>query len=218
MIHVAHVLLDADSPCSLAESRPDLDPPAYRERLARMASGEARRRSRAGLWLLQQLLAAAGYPADTVARIGFGAHGAPRIEHAPAFSISHSASLVACAMCDDAAIGLDLEYRKPRDMARMARLLDTHEQRHVAADPSSFFDFWCAREATVKASGRVGLKRIRALTLHDNTARLDAHDWWLQPITLAEGYAGCLASDRAIDTVHVRDLSDRLRMQAPTTP
>jgi 4'-phosphopantetheinyl transferase len=187
------------------------DPPAYRERLQRMASTEARDRSRAGLWLLQQLLAAAGYPEKTLAGIGFSAHGQPQIAGAPAFSISHSAALVACVLAEgEAAIGLDVEQRRLRDMTRMARLLDEPEQRHVATHPQAFFDYWCAREATVKASGRVGLKRIRALTLAGDTALLDERCWHLRPLALVDGYAGCLASDRPIENVEISDLSDRI--------
>jgi phosphopantetheinyl transferase len=186
------------------------DPPAYHQRLERMADSGAKQRSRMGLWLLRQLLAGYGYPGNAVDRIGFGPQGQPVIAGAPAFSISHSASLVACAIRDDGAIGLDVECRRMRNMARMARLLDAPEQAHVAREPLAFFDYWCAREATVKASGRVGLKRIRALTLDGDSARLDDRIWWLRPLSLSDGYAGCLASDRAIDDVQVSGLSDRL--------
>ena len=203
-------MIDVFSQQWLVERDASVDPPAYRERLARMRSDEALSRSRAGLWLLEQLLVAAGYPENSVDRIGFSASGQPCIEGAPAFSISHSESLVACASSDEGAIGLDVEYRRPRDMARMARLLDGPERRHVAVEPLTFFDYWCAREATVKASGRVGLKRIRALALDGGIARLDARDWWLRPLALSDGYACCLASGRAIEAVEISDLSDRL--------
>ncbi|MES1929850.1 4'-phosphopantetheinyl transferase [Salinisphaera dokdonensis CL-ES53] len=210
MVHVVYTFLPAvDQPLRL-DWGADNDPPAYRERFERMASQGARSRSRTGLWLLQQLLMGAGYPGETLARIGFNPAGRPEIAGAPAFSISHSEALVACALCDEGMIGLDVEYRRPRDMTRMARLLDVAEQQHVAQQPLAFFDYWCAREATVKASGRVGLKRIRALTLHGDTAHLDARAWPLRALALADGYAACLASDRAIEAVEISDLSDRL--------
>ena len=66
---------------------------------------------------------------------------------------------------------------------------------------------WCAREATVKASGRVGLKRIRAIDLEGNTARLDDHPWCLNAIDLSSDYAACLASDRPIGPVEFREFS-----------
>ncbi|WP_293621708.1 4'-phosphopantetheinyl transferase superfamily protein [Salinisphaera sp.] len=210
MIRVVYALLNARTGRRLAARDARHDPPAYRDRLARMKSDEARSRSRAGLWLLQQTLADAGHPHTTLGRIDISPDGRPFIDGAPMFSISHSESLVACALGDGSAIGLDVEYRRPRDMQRMARLLDAPEQRHVIDEPTAFFDYWCAREATVKASGRVGLKRIRALALDGDTARLDDRTWWLNGLELADGYAACLAGDSPFEAIDIRDFSDRL--------
>lgn len=196
-------------PCSNLGAQ--TDPPAYRERLERMTDVGARQRSRAGLWLLGQLLGSAGYPENSVADIGFGPHGQPVIDGAPAFSISHSESLVVCALRDDGAVGVDVEYRRPRNMARMARLLDGPERAHVEREPRAFFDYWCAREATVKASGRVGLKRIRALKLDGDVARLDDRYWYLHTLALDADHAGCLASDRAITAIELRDVGAEMR-------
>jgi 4'-phosphopantetheinyl transferase len=207
MVRVFYTFLDAHDQDLFIRGHGISDPPAYRERIERMANDGARRRTRAGLWLLQQLLAAAGYSGNTVERIGFSASGQPQIAGAPAFSISHSDRLVACALCDNARIGLDVEYRRLRDMTRMARLLDPAERQHVERTPIAFFDYWCAREATVKASGRVGLKRIRAIDLEGNTARLDDHPWCLNAIDLSSDYAACLASDRPIGPVEFREFS-----------
>ena len=206
MLRVFYTFLGTYDQVLLAERRP-YDPPAYRERIDRMADDGARSRTRAGLWLLDQLLTAAGHAENTLEHIGFSASGQPRIHGVPSFSISHSERLVACALSDEASIGLDVEYRRLRDMQRMARLLDTAERTHVEHTPLAFFDYWCAREATVKASGRVGLKRIRALKLAGETARLDERDWHLQALDLDAGYAACLASDRPIGPVDLRELS-----------
>ncbi|WP_293623857.1 4'-phosphopantetheinyl transferase superfamily protein [Salinisphaera sp.] len=206
MLRVFYTFLGVHDQVLLARQQA-FDPPAYRERIDRMKDDGARSRTRAGLWLLKKLLAAADYADDTLERIGFSASGQPQIHDAPAFSISHSEQLVACALCDEASIGLDVEHRRLRDMARMARLLDPAERAHVERQPLAFFDYWCAREATVKASGRVGLKRIRALSLAGDTARLDERDWHLRALDLDAGYAACLASDRPIGPVDLRELS-----------
>ncbi|MES1940734.1 4'-phosphopantetheinyl transferase [Salinisphaera sp. T5B8] len=207
MVRVFYIFISEKDQLAFARQAGDTDPPAYRERLQRMADTGARTRTRAGLWLLQQLLGAAGYPGNCLARIGFSASGQPQIAGAPAFSISHSDTLVACALCDHAHIGLDVERRRLRDMQRMARLLDGDERRRVEHAPLAFFDYWCAREATVKASGRVGLKRIRALELNGDRARLDERDWYLQAIELDADYAACLASDGPIGTLELREFS-----------
>lgn len=167
-----------------------------------MRSIEARRRTLAGLWLLDHGLRARGFDDGALARLGFSADGRPEIDGGPPFNISHSEALVACAIAPEgAAIGLDVEARRPRSPTRLARLLSGDERAIALADPPRFFDYWCAREATVKASGRVGLARIKALTLHADHARLDGLDWPLRRLELAAGYAACLASDRPIGDI-----------------
>ncbi|MFC3105837.1 4'-phosphopantetheinyl transferase family protein [Salinisphaera aquimarina] len=175
-----------------------------------MKSEHARVRTQAGLDLLAHALRGLDVAESAIERIGFGAGGRPEISGAPGFSISHSDRLVACAVDDDTRdsrpgehrlVGLDVEARRPIVPARLARLMSPGQAAIVEDEPDRFFDFWCAREATVKASGRVGLARIRSLDLHGDHARLDAHDWPLQPLDLVPGYAACIASDRPIGPV-----------------
>ncbi len=178
-------------------------PAAYRERLARKTHPQALAESQAGLWLLQKALAHTGYDVATIAGIGFGAHGQPQLPGGPAFSISHSGAYAACALSDTRAVGLDIEAVRPIVPGRLARLMSVTERAVVEHDPARFFDYWCAREAAVKATGRVGLKRVRQVRLEAGRAWLDDRYWPLSPLTLAPGLAGCIASDAAIDAVQV---------------
>src|SRR5699024_7286893 len=191
-------------------------PLAYRARLARKSSATARVQSLAGLWLLQQALTLTGRAAAVLQGIGFSAHDRPRLADGPAFSISHSARFAACAITEAEAgarqVGLDIEEPRPVAPARMARLLGTDEERAlVAQQPELFFDYWCAREATVKASGRVGLKRIKQVRIEPGKAWLDGRCWALQPLALAPGLCACLACDVENEPV-------RSRCLAPTAP
>ncbi len=158
---------------------------------------------------MSRLLLSKGFHDRTFAGIGFDANGRPTITGVPAFSISHSQSLIACALGADhgVCVGLDVEYRRPIVPTTLARLMSTAEHEIVEADPDRFFDFWCAREATVKASGRVGLKRIRDIELGAACAYLDDRAWPIRALSLADGYATCLASDRPFDDVHIERLS-----------
>jgi len=201
-MNVFYTIIDARCEKQLAGVTLAQVPPTYRVRLERMRSTAARARTQAGLWLLGHGLQALDHDPGAVDRIGPDNHGRPTIAGAPAFNISHSGNLVACALAtDDQAIGLDVEALRPQAPARLTRLLSAQEQAAIIHVPQRFFDFWCAREATVKASGRVGLARIRALALHGDHARLDGHDWPLHALELGPGYAGCLASDGPITDV-----------------
>lgn len=193
----------------------DAAPPAYRARLARKSHPNALAQSVAGLWLLEKALEYTGHETASLTGIGFDTHDRPQFAAGPAFSISHSDNHAACALVDTPAnsrneaphVGLDIEEHRPIVPARLARLMSTAERAVVEHDPAGFFDYWCAREATVKATGRVGLRRIKQVRLGDGEAWLDERRWTLYPLALAPGLAACLASDAPAEAVRVRRLT-----------
>ena len=156
-------------------------PPAARHRVVGMQDRRAQAQTVAGLLLLRHALA------DDACwwRLGRSATGRPEIAGGPSFSISHSKDRVACAIADAGPIGLDIEARRDDVSPRLIARIATAEHE--------FFAAWCAREATVKASGRVGLARVRAIELGSAHARLDNADWPLRWLDLAPDYAACLA-------------------------
>ncbi|NNC23238.1 4'-phosphopantetheinyl transferase superfamily protein [Salinisphaera sp. USBA-960] len=176
----------------------DTLPSQQQQRLSSMASASARRQTHAGLWLLGKLLSAAGESRDKLATLGYAGDGRPTLADGPSFNISHSRDLVACALSYELTLGLDIETRDQRIPPRIARETSDDERAATAAVPSAFFDFWCAREATIKASGRVGLGRLKRVRLAPGCARVDDEKWHLLPLHLAPGYAACLASPATI--------------------
>lgn len=178
-------------------------PNQYHERLRNMASESARQQTTAGLWLLKQLLAAAGEPLETLGRLGVSGNGRPKLAHGPSFNISHSRAMVACVLSHDRTVGLDIEARTQRVPPRLVRETSEDEQAAVAAVPTSFFDFWCAREATIKASGHVGLGRLKRVRLSPGCAHVDGEHWHLLPLTLASDYAACLASSAPVGSTDI---------------
>lgn len=199
---VVYIVLDEVREAAFAARPAAAVPESYRPRLERMQNRAARARTQAGLWLLEQGLALADVSSGTFARLGFAPGGRPCFANGPAFSISHSEWLVACAIAEHARIGLDVEARRENVSPRLQRSI---------APSGDFFDAWCAREATVKASGRVGLARIRGLELAGDIAQLDGRDWHLCPVSLQAGYASCVASERPLvsASIHTLDCADR---------
>ncbi|WP_353214858.1 4'-phosphopantetheinyl transferase family protein [Salinisphaera hydrothermalis] len=197
---VVYIVLDDAREALFAERPAAWAPAAYRARLDAMRSREARARTMAGLWLLEQGLGRLGHAPDHLDGLGFAAGGRPRFAEGPGFSISHSGQLVACALDEADVVGLDVEQRREGISPRL--------QQWVAAD-GDFFDRWCAREATVKASGHVGLARIRAVVVDDAIARLDDRDWHLTWLSLVPGYAACVAgpADSRPATIETTDCS-----------
>ena len=203
---VVHIELNPSSQAYFRTLPAHWVPTAYRSRLARKTHPQAITQSMAGLWLLEQALWLAGHTHVALDDIDIDAHGRPLLAAGPAFSIAHSDQHAVCAIADpvtDATrIGIDIEQPRVMAPARAARLLCSEEERTaVALQPTRFFDYWCAREATVKASGRVGLKRMRQTQLCDRTAWLDHRCWTLHPLNLAPKLKACLASDAAATVV-----------------
>lgn len=178
----------------------DQAPAAYHERLRRKQHPQARIQTLAGIWLLRQMLADSEQR-KLMQTLFIDAHNRPRFPQGPAFSISHTEDWVACAALatGDAAsaIGLDLQQQRPMPVTRMLRLSRSEDHAAIERDPSLFFAYWCAREAVVKATGRVGLKRIRQTRIDGDTARLDGQHWQLMRPTIKPGVAACIACDAA---------------------
>lgn len=209
---VVHVALDAAASTYFQGLPLRWAPLAYHPRLARKRHAGVFAQSVAGLWLLQHALAHIGHDTAALATIDIDAHGRPYLPQGPAFSIAHSDDFAACALIQDSddatRVGLDMEQPRAIPPARLARLASNADERAtIAQQPRRFFDFWCAREATVKATGRVGLKRMRRIQLDADGAWLDDTCWTLQPLALAPGLTACLASDAPPADVQIHHLT-----------
>lgn len=134
-------------------------------------------------------------------------HGRPVLPGGPAFSVSHSGSRVACAVSRDNDIGLDVERVRPIDVRRFSRFLSANETAAALRDPAAFFAAWTAREAAVKAGGRVGLARIARVRIAGEEAELDGERLYLQRLKLDAKTMACLASTVPLAPAAVRELA-----------
>jgi len=126
--------------------------------------------SSAGLYLLHLLSLDAGISLSGKV-LAYESGGRPYFPDAPIdFSITHTSSLVACALSVGKSsslgrIGLDAEVlcgRSPRSMERItARFFSDGERARFLASPdeSTFLEIWTAKEALCKQSG-IGLSGL----------------------------------------------------------
>lgn len=125
-------------------------------------------------------------------------HGRPQVVGGcdVAFSLSHTAGLIACAVTrGGSAVGVDVERLQPRDLtATVARRFFSEAERArlegVATEmrAAEFFSYWVLKEAYVKAIGR-GI----SLGLRTFTVELDGDRAGLvrgEPTLAAERQAG----------------------------
>jgi len=183
-------------------------PRALRERIERRRVLDDRRRSALGWRLLELDLQARGYQGLAAAGVDYPDSGKPRCEAGLDFSISHSGSLVACAVSDEGRIGLDVERVRSVSKVSWRRYLTELERARVAADPAVLFELWTRKEAVVKARGRAGIADVPAVALEGRQARLHGERWYLMPLALCADHAACLAAEVEPRALALRRVTD----------
>lgn len=103
----------------------------------------------------------------------------------PDFNISHSGNCIAVAVCDQGAIGLDIEKQRPRkNMAKIAYHFfseEEHQWLHNQEDSlSAFWQLWTLREAALKLHAK-GVWQMRQLKIDPKLKRISstfAHNFY----------------------------------------
>jgi 4'-phosphopantetheinyl transferase len=112
--------------------------------------------------LLQQATGQAARDHEFLAETG----GKPYCNEGPAFSITHSGQVAACAVAEAGLAGIDVEYvDERRDRSRIVdRFFSAEESAWLKQNPEGFYMLWVIKEAFVKAHGQSifgGLEKLR---------------------------------------------------------
>ncbi len=154
------------------------------------------KRSVAGRWLLNRLLAEHCPAVSLPPRLNYGQQDKPLLADTPdiGFNLSHSGPWAVCALCA-APVGVDIQEERPLRQ-NLVRRFAPAEQALLEALPeadrqSAFYDLWCLKEAFCKCTGD-GLR-----------TPLNATVFTLDPVTLDRpGYQAALVPFPAKD-VHL---------------
>lgn len=190
-------------------------PETKRLQIERIRVFQARLCSLLGLQLLKIAMHTAGYRDFSLSRVLFDKNRKPHCPGLPDFNISHSHELVACAVADEGNVGIDVE--QVRELKTdFGRILTPREQAAVQAEPDRFFDFWTQKEAVIKADGTSGVWSMEEVSLTRHTAGFRNRQWHLTPLSLPDGYAGCIATDLAgreysVNSLDITSLVSSLR-------
>lgn len=187
-------------------------------RAARFAKPSDRLRHRVAHGALRTILAGCTGAAPAELRFAHGAHGKPRLDGGPRFSLSHSGGVVLVAVCSEREVGVDVERVRPVPAApELARRYLTAPAAQRIADARGaqrdrlFANAWTAVEAILKeeGTGLAGLDRSFDLRDLDGCVLAtiagvdDAPAWTICRLALPAGHAGAVA---------VRDADVELRM------
>lgn len=181
---------------------------AEQARLERFRPPEVKQQYLAAHGLLRLALTArTGVPpADW--RFGAGAHGKPHIKlpalsEPPAFSLSHTRGLVACAVAPRGSLGIDVERldRRAGIAELLPRVCSEEERRRLPqggeALQHAFFRTWTLKEALLKAVGTglqvnpatVGVDLERPAFLHLPAEAGDPSEWHCGFLELSPAHA-----------------------------
>ena len=192
-------------------------PDAKRGRVLQIRPRQSRLNSALGWQLLKFALHECGYSDFTLSQLLFDADRKPRWPRQDCdFNLSHSGSLVACALTKTGRVGVDIEVIRPvQAAALLRRILSPREDTPAQTDDQTFFRLWTQKEAVIKAEGNGGVWDMRHVHLDGLTAGYKESRWYLYPLRLA---AGCVAHvagdirDRSI-TIHQVSIERLLKLE-----
>ena len=137
--------------------------------------------------------------------LAYGPHGKPYLPHHPQchFNLSHSGSVLVCAM-DDAPVGVDVQLCRPRRGAFLDKLCSSEERqwlRERGDSGQAFALLWSLKESRCKWTGR-GLQRPISdilIPLPKNGERQLELDGLTFSLHTGDGWQLCLCSTKPWD-------------------
>lgn len=123
------------------------------------------------------------------------------------FSLSHTRSIVACAIATQCRVGLDVEERRELEPKIVARVL--HDSASIRGELSAgnAIERWTQIEAALKGAG-LGITHAQEVHWRADALSLRGQSWWIEPLEIGADHIGHLASDVHGATVTVRHLQD----------
>jgi len=121
------------------------------------------------------------------------------------FNISHSGSLVLCAISDKYSVGVDIEIIKPKILDYYRSYFTVDEWRDIMINEDSvrrFYQLWTRKEAIIKADGRglqIDLSLVKCLGKSEN---IDGQNWYFDNLVVDDNYA-CAIASKNIDSVRL---------------
>lgn len=174
-------------------------PSVKREQILRLRPPLSRFISALGWQLVKFAFRRSAYPDFELSQLRFEEQKKPRWPGKADFNLSHSGSLLACALTDNGLVGIDVEQvRMFKDDARMFEHI-LSPQETLPPEPGRhelFFQYWTRKEAVIKAEGSSGVWNMAEARLQESHAYYKNTAWHLYPLELVAGYASCIACDR----------------------
>lgn len=184
-------------------------PSAMQKKVSAFRRWEDAHASLFGKLLLQRACHDQGLACD-LHHIQYSAFGRPYLENGIDFNISHSGTLVVCAVSARGKIGIDIELNAPLNHEDFRSQFGAQEWESIVSAPSPlpvFYKYWTMKEAILKADGSGLNASLAALNVID-PARIfyDGGQWHIKAINGFENYICHVASQEAGQRYELREI------------
>ena len=202
MIHLLYTIMEDRTINYIWQNRLKEMPLDVQERVKRYHKVENKAQLVVGRLLLQTGMYRQGYTDFDLKTISYNSYNRPIWKKEVAFSIAHSAEVVACAITKTGRIGLDIEKRKPIDFRNFKHILNEEDVRKIrtARDPNTaFFEIWTIKEAITKAMGQGLAIEVKPIDIQRGRVFFEGVEWFCKPVFLREEFSTHLVSDKPVE-------------------
>ena len=170
----------------------DQMPPFIQQKICRYKNWEDAHTSLIGKLLLIEALQDSGLQKIDLSLLTYNQYGRPSIPGIIDFNISHSGTLVLCAIATSGSIGIDAEALKPINKMDFYNCWTPTEAKAIYDDPDdykTFYSHWTKKEAVVKAIGNGLNIPLTDIEIKGNLATVANHgNWYVKEIPFSEKY------------------------------
>lgn len=148
----------------------------------------------------------------TLASLQYTAMSRPYFPGDADFNISHTDQVVVCALANYNKIGIDIEKPQPLDIEDFKQQFSNAEWDHIhrSSDPlQTFYEYWTAKEAVLKASGTGLTEELHLLNPFEN------NEWQLYTIRHFSPYLCHVASQQPLGKISLINLGHLFYRQDP---
>jgi len=145
-------------------------------------------------------------------QILYDKNGRPFIKGVPLdFNITHSGSMVLCAISGTQRVGIDVEEMNDIQFEDFREQMTHNEYQKIRSSdnsPLEFYNYWTQKEAVLKANGEgLGIP-LKSFEVIDGKAELYSDVWNLSKLEIHPDYSCHLASDKKSDylIIHIEEM------------
>ncbi|WP_298516699.1 4'-phosphopantetheinyl transferase superfamily protein [uncultured Kordia sp.] len=183
-------------------------PVEFQERIQRFRRWEDAQLSLSGRLLLQYALQKHAKLAHfDWNSLSYTSYGKPYLDTSELhFNISHSGTIVACALTTGIKIGIDMEQMRPIDVEDFKRQMTNNEWQYVNTAENqlqAFYEYWTKKEAVIKADGKGMSIPLLSFEIQNNTTLVHSEKFYTKRIALSENYMCHIACNKEIDATDI---------------